>query len=168
MAPVVPRLLGYHSPSRRKLLLVTLDELGTPFALPAIEGHFTCLLALDIAVPLDANELGRFCSRLLQLGCAYLCTWGSDCERVHDIMDEQVIGSDPPRTYLGCVMTTWHTNDTLKDVLRYFLDCAQPDEEYAPHGCKVGLIVSLGSSKWNRAIEQYVRRRSKRQLPIRN
>lgn len=103
----VPHCLGHHSASNRDVYLLTLNDLDTPFALPDIQGHqFTCFCALN-AEGLPADELGKFCSHLLQLGCSYLCTWGPDCERVHDIMDEEIVGNNPAQSDLGCVMTTW-------------------------------------------------------------
>jgi hypothetical protein len=93
-------------------------------------------------VSLDAqdrsgSELGRFCLHLLQLGCPYLCTWGPDSERVHDIMDEESAGNNPPQSDQGCVMTTWHEKESLRDALSFFLDCTCPDGAYAPNGCAV-------------------------------
>jgi hypothetical protein len=153
---VAPRSLGHHPASRREVLLLNLDELSTPYTLPTIKGrHFVCFCAMD-AGPIRADDLQSFCSRLLQLGCAYLCAWGPDCERVHDIMDERVVGENPPESYIGCVMTTWHADESLEEALWFLLFCTSPDETYAADGCDVDLIISVGSGPWSAAIEQYV------------
>jgi hypothetical protein len=153
---IAPRCLGHHSASNREVYLLTLDDLDAPFTLPDIQGrHFTCFCALN-AEGLPADQLGKFCSHLLQLGCAYLCAWGSDCERVHDMMDEEIVGDNPPQSYIGCVMTTWHAKDSLTDALSFFLDNTEPDEAYAPNGCNAALIISRAGSEWNTAIEKYV------------
>jgi hypothetical protein len=151
-----PRFLGYHSASKRKVLLLALDEPDTLFTLPTIKGrHFVCFCAMDAKhIPVDV--IGKFCSRLLDLGCAYLCTWGPDCERVHDIMDELVVGNNPPESDVGDVMTTWHADDLLEEALAFFLFATEPDKTYAPNGCEVALIMSIGSDHWKVAIEQYV------------
>ena len=80
-------------------------------------------------------------------------------------MDREVLGENPPETYLGCVMTTWHAEDSLEDGLEFFLTCAYPDEKYSPHGCDSALIVSVGSNTWPNAIKQYVTART---MPVAN
>jgi len=152
---IAARILGYHSASERKVLLLALDELHTPYTLPVTDGHhFTCFCAMD-ATRFSVEAISEFCSHMLQLGCAYLCTWGPDCERVHDIMDELIVGGNPPESYIGCVMTTWHAQDSLEEALEFFLFATEPDETYAPHGCDVGLIISVGSTQWAEAIEKH-------------
>jgi hypothetical protein len=153
---IVPRRLGHHSASNREVYLLTLDDLDAPFTLSDIQGgHFTCFCALN-AEGLPTDELGKFCSHLLQLGCAYLCVWGPDCERVHDIMDEEIVGDNPPQSYLGCVMTTWHAKDSLKDSVSFFLDNTEPDDTYAPNGCNAALIITRAGNDWNATIEKFV------------
>ena len=155
-----PRLLGYHAASKRSVYLLSLDSLGPDFTIPACESQpFTCLCAMD-ATAFTAAELGEFCGRLLRFGCAYLCTWGPDCERVHDIMDQEVIGENPPDTYVGCVMTTWHEKESLTEALEYFFDCTVPDSDFAPNGCDWALIISVGSPVWDEMVERYVAQRT--------
>ena len=101
------------------------------------------------ATALAAAELGEFCRHLLRSGCAYLCTWGPDCERVHDVMDQAVVGENPPDTYLGCVMTTWHEKESLIDALEYFFDCTLPDSNLRARRLRLGFdhfgrVVLLG------------------------
>jgi hypothetical protein len=126
------------------------------FFLPKSEvAHFACLCALN-AKSLPPDEIGRFCSRLLDLGCAYFCAWGTESERVHDIMDEMVVGGNPPASNAGCLMTTWHARESLEDALDFFLNCTQPDEEFAPSGCKAAVIISIAGAGQDREITQYV------------
>jgi hypothetical protein len=103
------------------------------------------------------TQISAFCSQLIRLGCAYLCTWGPDCERVHDLMDREVVGRNPPDTYLGCLMTTWHAKDSLADAVDFFLTCTDPDEDYAPNGCSRALGIVVGCDAWATEVEGYVR-----------
>ena len=152
-----PNPVGYDAASERQVFLLKLDSLQTPWTMPIVEGrHFTCFCAMD-ARNVTAEELGEFCARLISIGCAYLSTWGPDCERVHDVMDDVDLGSRPHETYLGCLMTTWHAKDSLEDALHFFLYAADPDEEYAPNGCGLALAISVGSTDWNIAIERYLK-----------
>jgi hypothetical protein len=155
-----PRFLGYHADTKRNVFLLSLASLGTDPAIPEPQGkHYTCLCAMD-ATASTPGDLGTFCGYLLRSGCAYLCAWGPGCERVHDIMDEVIVGENPPQTYVGCVMTTWHAKDSLQDALEYFLECTVPDSDYAPNGCDWALIISVGAPAWDATIERYVARRT--------
>src|ERR1035438_5466181 len=79
--------------------------------------------------------------------------WGPDCERVHDAMDAEIVGENPPTTYIGCVMTTWHAEDTLREAFDYFLDCTTPNEDFAPGGCASALTVVVRATDWAEDIE---------------
>jgi hypothetical protein len=152
-----PQLIGYDPASGRRVSLLKFDAFQTAFAWDELQGEkFACLCAMD-ASPIPVDELSAFCSNLIHLGCAYLCVWGPDCERVHDIMDEEVVGDNPPVTDLGCLMTTWHAKESLGEAVDFFLTCTVPDEEYAPNGCPYGLVVTVGSIDWATQIEQRIR-----------
>lgn len=152
-----PRTLGYNPVLGCTVQMLDLDSVAPPAAFGLRDGEkFTCFCAMD-ARGTDTRTIANFCSILLSLGCAYFCTWGPDCERVHDIMDRQVIGENPPDTYLGCVMTTWHENDSLEEALNFFLTCTEPVEDFAPAGCGAALIISIGSKDWPASIERYVK-----------
>jgi hypothetical protein len=98
--------IRHHAATGRRLMLLPLNSLDTSFAAGVREGeHFTCFCAMDGRTASD-DQLRSFCRRLLQQGCCYFCAWGPDSERVHDLMDEDVRGDNPPETYIGCVMTT--------------------------------------------------------------
>jgi hypothetical protein len=150
-------VFGRHLATGREIAVLRLDSAKTPFGWDDRKGqHFVCLCIMD-ARSASTGELGNFCSSLLRIGCAYFCGWGPDCERVHDVMDAQVLGESPPRTYIGLVMTTWHPKDTLRGAFDYFLDCTIPDEEFAPDGCTSALIIVAGSDDWAEAIESLVK-----------
>lgn len=59
--------------------------------------------------------MGDFVERCIRDRVALICVVGDDCERVHDIIDELIVGdgsvgrNDSP-------VTTWHDNETLADV----------------------------------------------------
>ena len=80
------------------------------------------------------------------------CAWGPGFERLHDIMDELVVGDNPPDSYIGCVMTTWHADEALD----FFLFDTNPHEDFAPNGCQLALLTSVDSNDWRSAMEQYV------------
>lgn len=110
---------GGPSPAHYVLELATLGEL--PADLSALGPNFACLVAADTrGVP--TVEIGRFALSLLESGAAYICAWGEDCERVHDVFDEEWVGdgTQPDRFGAG-IMTTWHSEETFDDALAFLL-----------------------------------------------
>jgi hypothetical protein len=153
-----PRLVGYDATFARQIWMLELADIHAPFDWSELQdAKFVCLSAMN-AGSAGKDDVSAFCSRLIELGCAYYCAWGPDCERVHDIMDELVIGDNPPRTYIGCLMTTSHAKESLAEAVDFFLSGTVPDEEFAPVGCPFGLAVVVGSVEWTSEIEQHVRR----------
>ena len=155
---VKPRLVGYDATFDRQIWILELADIHSPFVWSELQNaKFVCLSAMD-ASSAGTDDFSAFCSRLIDLGCAYYCAWGPDCERVHDIMDELVVGGNPPETDIGCLMTTWHAKESLTQAVDFFLNCTVPDEEFAPNGCSFGLAVVVGSVEWTSQIEQHVRK----------
>jgi hypothetical protein len=103
--------------------------------------RFACLLAWD-ASKFSVDVVGRLARKLLDSGAVYICVWGPDCERVHDIIDEEGVGPNPPPIADRVVMTTWHANERLAEAIWYVLHC-YPDEAYAT-GCDSTLGVAIG------------------------
>ena len=84
---------------------------------------FAALCALD-AENEDDETLEAFVSRLLSATCYYVCAWGSECERVHDMVDLVWIRENPESAKLpvgawddAYVTTTQHDDEALNDAL---------------------------------------------------
>lgn len=58
------------------------------------------------------------------------CTVGKDCELWHDIMDEMIVGDGSIERDFDMI-TTWHTDETLEEVLEFTRVCSidYPDNE---------------------------------------
>ena len=88
---------------------------------------------LKLFIAADAKEvavedIGRIAEIYLKQGVRYVCAWGPDCERVHDIFDETYVG-DGSEPYKFDLMTTWHANDSFGEALWFFLNCAHVEDE---------------------------------------
>jgi hypothetical protein len=77
---------------------------------------------------LSTEDIGRIAEAFLQQGVRYVCTWGTDCERVHDIFDEMYVG-EGNEPYKFDLMTTWHANDSFGEALWFFLNAAHVEDE---------------------------------------
>lgn len=46
------------------------------------------------------------------------CTVGKDCELLHDIMDELIVGNGTTELDFDLI-TTWHPDETIEEVIEY-------------------------------------------------
>ncbi|MGC1490061.1 MAG: hypothetical protein WA798_01730, partial [Candidatus Acidiferrum sp.] len=113
--------------------------------------HFGLFLALD-AVAIDVERIRRVAEKLLRRGLVYLCTWGSDCERVHDIFDEVDVRMDPEQQK-PVVMTTSHSDESIEEAVWYFVNCAFSEEAYLPT-CLDWIFAPVGNREWEKAIRE--------------
>jgi hypothetical protein len=111
----------------------------------------TVLLIVADSREVPVEEVARAAERLLAAGLIYVCVWGPDCERVHDIFDEVHVGDgtvEPEFTW----MSTWHDDEPLEEAIWYFLQCASP-----PDGEMDGmsdLAVTIGNDAWADRVER--------------
>lgn len=139
--------IGYDDISKRDLFVLEIPMSGDlPADLPLTTSRFLCLIAWD-ARTASVDEISRVARALLGRGAVYVCAWGPNCERVHDIIDEEHVGPNPSPEVSGVVMTTWHANESLAEAIRFALVDACPHEYYAEN-CGSTLGVSIGSSTW--------------------
>jgi hypothetical protein len=146
-----PERVGYDDVKERALYVLDLDaaeDLPAPVGLPS--AHFACLLAWDARVASDA-EIARLARWLLDSGAAYVCTWGPDCERVHDIIDGEAAAGDRLVDVNHVVMTTWHDADPLSEAIWFSLFCSWPAAAYETT-CASTLGVAVGSKAWGAEI----------------
>jgi hypothetical protein len=113
--------------------------------------HFCLFLALD-AKSLDDGKIREVAKRLLQKGLVYLCAWGPDCERVHDLFDYTILEMDPQQDR-PVVMTTWHTEESFQEAVWFFINAAFPDEAYV-RNCHDWMFAPIGNPGWEKVIRE--------------
>ncbi|TXT35524.1 MAG: hypothetical protein FD138_1321 [Planctomycetota bacterium] len=134
--------VGTDLENDRELYLI---ELAHPDELPGtidIAGkHFVALIVWD-ATSVPATSIARLARRLINLGGVYFCTWGGDCERVHDVIDgEWVDGGDPTKD--ETLMTTWHDDEPLVNAIWFALFCAWPIDAFFEE-CRSVVAICIG------------------------
>ncbi|MGC3989417.1 MAG: hypothetical protein QM796_07015 [Chthoniobacteraceae bacterium] len=106
----------------------------------------TVLLIVADARGVHTDTIARMAEWLLASGLIYVCVWGPDCERVHDIFDEVHAGdgrTEPSFT----LMSTWHSNEPLEEAIWFFIMSAFPlDTEIETTSY---LAVTIGSADWS-------------------
>ncbi len=129
---------------------------GWPARLQPIESPFVVAVVAS-ATDVSAGEIDDFAEALLEQGAAYVCAWGPDCERVHDIFDEAFVGSEG----LGreqFVMTTWHDGEVLEEALWYAVwAAAVPDDSSSPAGAVLFVVIEQ-DAEWATAVRAWVDR----------
>ena len=127
----------------RDLFLLAVDSLDElPTEKPIGPTYFPTPLAWD-ATGEPWETLARVADTLLDWGSICFNTWGADCERVHDVIDGEVIERDLPDTDARYIDTVWHTDEPLEDALWYFLWLSEPCKDFEK-GCDAGLVVAIG------------------------
>jgi hypothetical protein len=124
-----------------------------PSILPKQAPYFTLLIACNASL-LSDTEIVRSLGPLVERGLVYLCTWGEDCERVHDLADHIIVVNElegVEEDYL--VMTTWHKNDSLEKTTWYFKECALPSEHHVFDNFSC-VAVAIGNKDWVDVIQR--------------
>lgn len=123
----------------------SLDDI--PTVLDSVSPHFLLFLALD-ATSIRDESLRRIARALIDRGMVYLCAWGGDCSRVHDMFDRE---RDPNEQEGRTVMTTWHDDEPIDEALWYFANNAHPDDEFEAD-CSDWVAISVRNEDWEREI----------------
>jgi len=103
----------------------------------------------------DGDEvLSQVARKLLSNGAIGFCTFGDDCERFHDLIDEQVrVMKLENSSDEKIILTTWHASEPFEDALWYFLHTTTPSEAYATE-CNCWLLVSIGNHAFKKEIRE--------------
>jgi len=136
--------LGVDKERGRRVYLVSalgLEQLPPQIQLPC--ARFVLLLIEGGTA--RGQSMSATMGRLLDIGCVYLCAWGPGCEYVHDTMDDEILERDLKERKEGVIMTTWHTHDTLAEVLDFALPWALPDDYYA-EGCDAIVVANIADA----------------------
>src|SRR5262245_13286250 len=122
------------------LILPTLQDYPPNLELPS--PYFGAFLVCNADLIAD-TVIVELAHSLLRQGMVYLCVWGKDCERVHDLFDDVIVELDPYENDKSVKMTIWLDNKSLDEALWDFLYVAFPADNYWEN-CKAELIVVAG------------------------
>lgn len=148
-----PEPIGRNDVSERELLLLSAPSISTvPSSLSLASKYFGVLLACDARNIEDAVVV-NLARSLVANGMRYFCSWGSDCERVHDLVDSVIIESDPAETEDSVIITMWFEEKSLDEALWQFLYVAFPANDYW-EDCRADLAIVIGNSKWGEQIKR--------------
>jgi len=96
---------------------------------------FVLFVAADASAN-DEIKIRRFAADAIESGCCYVCTWGEECELVHDLFDEASIAADQ------VTMSTWHADESLAAALHFSLVSAWPDGD-VPDAAEAAIVLAV-------------------------
>ncbi len=137
--------LGHSGFGSRDLYALDLRHFEIPpGAFDGISGRFIACLAMDGSQATD-EELKTIAGDLIQAGCVYICCWGPDCERVHDLIDQEDLALHPEGPWN---MTTWHPDVPLSEALWFSINSAWPGSAFDERTHAV-VGVSFKNEAWS-------------------
>ncbi|MGY8653016.1 MAG: DUF7684 family protein [Verrucomicrobiia bacterium] len=119
-------------------------------SLPIPSKYFTVLLCADFRAE-STEQLSAVTEFLIERGNVWFCSWGEDCERAHDICDWQYVEMEMEDRTKVMVMTTWHSDESLEEALRFALFVATA-EDPCWDDCST-VVVSVGNATWRAEID---------------
>ncbi|MFZ2277086.1 MAG: hypothetical protein WAW39_04775 [Prosthecobacter sp.] len=103
--------------------------------------HSVILLAGD-AKGISTDIISEAADHLLAAGLSYVCTWGPDCERVHDIFDQSYVG-DGTTEPMSEFMSTWHSAESFEEAVEFFAVTAWPMDDTIEHLSYLAILVGF-------------------------
>ena len=105
---------------------------------------------------LSSGEVAAAALKLITLNLDYVCVWGPDCERVHDLIDEVIVKWDlDHEEELKFIMTTWHDDEPLNEATWFFLNCAWPQNTSTPSKTD-WIAVSVKHPEWAAEVQSII------------
>ena len=136
--------LGHAEFGSRDLYVLNLRHHKIPHgAFKEINGGFIACLAIDGTEATDV-EIKTIALDLMRAGCTYICCWGPDSERVHELIDQEDAELHPAGPWNR---TTWQNDVPLAEALWFSINSAWPDTKFeeATHAV-VG--ISFNHPEW--------------------
>ena len=136
----------------KNFAVVKVPTLTWPPTLEIPSKRFRLLVAADFS-KLSTQVISDFAVAALVQGMVYSCSWGSGCERFHDIVDEVAVEDDlTQRKFSGpnpgdVIMTTWHANDPLEEALYFLATLAVPTDGFLPDS-DFRLVICVANPGW--------------------
>jgi hypothetical protein len=142
-----PKFIRIDDISERRLYLLDVASFAEVSSDLDLESRFFICLVVANTEDTPREELSPFIQKLFTSGCAYLLAWGKGCEAFHDLADEELVGLSERNENFQEVMTTWHENEPLSEVLWFALNSAWPAEPFEEECCSL-LVICVNDPEW--------------------
>ncbi len=132
--------------------VVEAATLEWPTSLRLPSKRFRLLVAAD-ASGLSTEKISNFAHCALSAGMVYFCAWGKGAERFHDLVDAVIVQDElgdrrfALPTADDVIMTTWHEDETLDEVLEFFTTSALPTDGFLANS-RYWLVICIENPEW--------------------
>lgn len=143
-------VLAYQNQSSSGREILTLFIPKFEFFPPTVafpNSRLVCLLVCDATQTPD-SVITDLAALLVEKGLVYLCAWGPDCSRVHDLFDLTIVKHELEKEVELAVMTTWHADESLDDALWFMLNCAYHPDDTGDEAWACRVIIIVGNPDW--------------------
>jgi len=134
------------------------DTLSWPLTFVSPTTRFRLFVAADVTAG-STEVISKFVLAALKGGMVYFCSWGPDCERLHDMVNEEIVADEiggrlfASKNGHDTIVTTWHEIHTLEEALDFFVRLAKPDGEFAKDG-ECWVAVCVNNPEWATSIRR--------------
>ncbi len=145
----------------KRFAVIQVPGLSWPPTLKLPAKRFRLFVAANIS-GVNTQIVSDFALAALNHGMVYFCSWGPDCERFHDIVDEVILEDNlNEHKFSGpgngdVIMTTWHAHDSLEEAIDFFATCAVPTDGFAPES-GFRLVICVGNQDWAAGADKLLR-----------
>jgi len=122
-----------------------------PDRIELLSKYFVCLIVWNSLNERD-DVLHQVAQKLLRNGAVYICAFGDGCQKLHDVIDDEIISQElEDNTEATSILTTWHSSEPFDDALWYFLYTTHPADAYEKD-CNSWLLVSIGDHDYSSTV----------------
>jgi hypothetical protein len=114
------------------------------------------------------EEMDALASQMVDAGCRYAVCGGQNCEAWHDSVDRAKFAVARVKDYSDeeldkhFIMTTWHTDETIKKVVWFAVHCTEYDDIVFRY---VMVLVLGGNNRNAKTVERRVRKEASNWAP---
>jgi hypothetical protein len=94
---------------------------------------------------LSDDHILQLGARLVNEGMVYFCSWGSDCQRAHDLVNKVFEEKEHQGEDIYWI-TTWHDDESIEDALWFLLNVAMVPDRYWNNCSTVAAV--LANEEW--------------------
>jgi hypothetical protein len=140
----------------KKHLVRECDSLAWPSDFQIQSKRFRLFVAADV-VGTKTETIFEFAQNALKAGMVYFCAWGPGCEKLHDIVDEQIVANELAESgsvgpsEADTVMTTWHQDESLEEALNFFVTCAHPTSGFVQDS-ETWVAICVNGPEWTQTV----------------
>ncbi len=133
----------FDSTTERDLYYLFLPSFEDVKLIKSLPKKYFVLLILNQLKSFSKISVFYLANEFYKKGMVYLCSWGNDCEIIHDLFDEEICSIFQDETDDNVIMTTWHKDETLDEALWFSINTAWPANDYFDE-CKRVLVLNVG------------------------